>query len=76
VCVPQSDGSRVCDNDLSGIQNTENNPPQDAGAREGGRNRDAAADAIVYDAPPPQDTGVKPDTAPPVDSGTQDVATD
>jgi hypothetical protein len=51
VCVPQKSGGRICDNDLSGVQATEDAtaPAVDAGRRdgsaEGGRGDAGGADA-------------------------------
>ena len=52
VCIPQKDGRRICDNDLSGIQVTEDAappPPRDGG-------RDGASDGPT-DAPAPPTDG-------------------
>jgi hypothetical protein len=58
VCVPQNDGHRICSNDLSGVQSTEDAgapAPIDSGPS------DARPDAPVADANPPDveqpDTG-------------------
>ena len=66
VCVPQKDGSRICDNDLSGVQKTEDASPPPA--RDGGP-RDGASDGAATDAPPPAD-------APDDTCGGADSATD
>jgi hypothetical protein len=61
VCVPQDNGKRICSNDLSSVQTTEDAqapPAKDAGTKDG-----------TTDAPAPQDTG-----APPQDSGQADTA--
>ncbi len=66
VCVPQKDGRKLCDSDLSGVQTTEDaaGPPvADAGRRDG------AADAISDAPTPPGDAA--DDTA-----GGTDAATD
>ena len=57
VCVPQQDGRHICDNDLSGVQTTEDAtaPATDAGRKdgsaEGGKSDGGSpADADVPDA--------------------------
>jgi hypothetical protein len=67
VCVPQKDGSRICDNDLSGVQKTEDASPPPA--KDGGP-KDGATDGAVTDAPPP------PADAPDDTGGGTDSATD
>ena len=50
VCVPQKDGRRICDKDLSGVQLTEDAaPPREAAPQ------DAPADGVTADGPPPDD---------------------
>jgi hypothetical protein len=52
VCVPQRDGRRICDSDLSGIQRLYDagRQPTDAAAREGGEG--GRADGAPEDAAP------------------------
>ena len=71
VCVPQTDGKRICSTDISGIVSAEDAaaPPVDAGASDGASDsapRDAAKqpDGAPPDAEPP-DTGAASDA--PVD---------
>jgi hypothetical protein len=62
VCVPQSDGKRICSNDLSGVQMVEEAaappPAKDAGSRDA--RRDAPADVEPPDADQ-SDTGAVDD---------------
>jgi hypothetical protein len=61
VCVPQKDGRRICDKDLSGVQLTEDaTPPRDAAPQDG------PVDGPVADGPPPNDA--EPDTGGAVDA--------
>jgi hypothetical protein len=60
VCVPQDNGKRICSNDLSSVQTTEDAqapPAKDAGAKDG-----------TADAPAPQDSGQADTAAPPQDA--------
>ncbi len=68
VCVPQKDGRRLCDNDLSLVQSTEDAAapaPTDAGRRDG--SADAASDAPT----PPPDSGTDADDGAVADSATE-----
>jgi hypothetical protein len=56
VCVPQKDGTRVCSNDLTGVQKTPPTTATDSGTRP------PTDGAAASDAPTPDAT---PDTAPP-----------
>jgi hypothetical protein len=64
VCVPQTDGRRICDNDLTGVQTTEDasTPAVDAGRRDG------SAEGGKTDSGPPPDADT-PDTGQ-ADTGT------
>jgi hypothetical protein len=75
VCIPQKGGSRVCSNDLSSIQTTEE---AGGGGDDTGDDGTAAGDGPTDAAPPsdgpePQDgasdTTSPPDTGPPPDAG-------
>jgi hypothetical protein len=76
VCIPQSDGSRKCSSDLSGIQQTEEAGGADATMptpqKDGGKTTDGGKPAGDGGSPPPQDGGNQPqDTgSPPQDTGT------
>jgi len=67
VCVPQPGGRRICDNDLTGVQSTEDAEPppaKDAGAQDG-----TATDGPAgYSAQPPQDSAPPADTCAPGDA--------
>jgi hypothetical protein len=79
VCITQSDGSRKCSSDLSGIQSTEEAGAADATmpTKDGGKAADSGKPAGDSGSPPqdsgtpPQDTGSPPqDTgSPPQDTG-------
>jgi hypothetical protein len=62
VCIPQTDGRRLCDNNLSSVQHTEDAepPPQDAGPRDATRDGHPG-DGAASDAEP--DTGPSPGDA-------------
>jgi hypothetical protein len=71
VCIPQTDGSRTCGNDLTLIEN----PAEAPGGGDAGPQ--PAADATAADAtgdanppPPPKDAGTDTNPPPPKDAGT------
>ena len=78
VCIPQSNGTRICSNDLQAIQNTEIDSGTDATMAipdsttplPDGTSQDVAPPPTDV-GPPPQDTSPPPDDTgpPPQDSG-------
>ena len=70
VCIPQKGGSRVCSNDLSSIQTTEE--AGGGGDDATGDDGTAAGDGPTEAAPPsdgPEPPDGAPDTTPPPDTG-------
>ena len=64
VCVPQKDGRRICDNDLTPVQSTEDAAAPavaDAGPRDA--SRDGTSDAPLPPADADTDTGAAVDAA-------------
>jgi hypothetical protein len=53
VCVPQKDGSRICTNNLNGVDQTPTLPSRDAGTEDTGAVADDAPEGIIPDATAP-----------------------